>query len=82
MKKRKKYMVVLVYAQGEVDGIPVYSHKYLSVWPTNAHEWGARFEISLNKKEALKVGRDTALYIANTIRMRYFAPTTVMVEEA
>ena len=82
MRKPKKYIVVLAYAQGEVDGIPVYYLKYVSAWPTNAREWGARFEISPSKDEALKVGRDTALYIANTIRMRNAAPATVMVEEA
>ena len=82
MRKPKKCIVVLAYAQGEVDGIPVYYHKYVSAWPTNAHEWGARFEVSPSKAEALRVGRDTALEMANAIRMRNAAPATVMVEEA
>lgn len=83
MKKQKKYIVVLAYCQGlEPTGIPFYYHKYVSAWPKNSREWGARFEISPTKTEALKVGRDTALYMANTIRMRNAAPATVMVEEA
>lgn len=82
-RKPKKYIVVLAYCQGlEPTGIPFYYHKYVSAWPTNAHEWGARFEISPSKCEALKVGRDTALEMANTIRMRNAAAATVMVEEA
>lgn len=81
-RKPKKYIVVLAYSQGEADGVGVYYFKYVSAWPTNAREWGARFEISPNKGEALRVGRDTALYMANTIRMRNAAAATVMVEEA
>lgn len=82
MKKQKKYIVVLAYAQGEVDGIPVYYHKYVSSWPKNSREWGARFEISPDKGDAIRLGSTTALEMANTIRMRNAAPATVMVEEA
>ena len=86
MKDPKRYIVVLAYAQGdpdcEPDGVPVYYHKYVSAWPKNPREWGARFEITPKKSEALKVGRDTALEMAYTIRMRNAAPATVLVEEA
>ena len=81
-RKPKKYIVVLAYNQGEVDGVRVYYFKYVSAWPTNAREWGARFEISPNKGDATKFGRDSALDVANAIRMSNAATATVMVEGA
>ena len=79
-RKPKRYLVVCWYLIGKVDGIDAYAPKYVSEWPSNPREWGARFEISPNCDDAIKFGRDTALYVANTIRMRNGA--LAMVQEA
>lgn len=81
-RKPKRYVVVLAYYRGQGDGRPTYFLEYVSAWPKNAHEWGARFEISPNRSDALYFGRDSALDVANTIRMRNAVPAIVMVEEA
>lgn len=84
MKKRKpkKYIVVLAYNQGESNGVPTYYLKYVSDWPEGQLKWGVRFEVTANPEQAIRFGRDTALYVANTIRMRNAVAATVMVEEA
>lgn len=82
-RKPKKYVVVLAYYEGDDDkGVQYFAHKYVCKWPEDPSKWGAKFEISPNFDEALKVGRDTALDMANAIRMRHAAAATVMVEEA
>lgn len=79
-KKQKRYRVVTQHYVGEFDGVETYVHKYVCVWPDNASEWGARYELSPKSEEALKFGRDTALEIAHAIRIRN--GMRAMVEEA
>lgn len=80
MAKPKKYHVVSWHYMGEPDGLKTYAPKWVSKWPENPTRWGARYEVSPNKGDALCFGRDTALYVAHEIRLR--SGSWVMVEEA
>lgn len=81
-KKPKRYAVVLGYSQGMVDGANSYVLKYVSEWPKDQFKWGARFEIASNPEQAVLFGRDAALRVASTIRMRNAAAAIIMVKEA
>ena len=82
MNKAKKYRVVVWnYGGPNSEGVPSFYGKYVSEWPKDASKFGARYELSPHKEDALTFGRDTALDVAHTIRMR--SPVwSAMVEEA
>jgi hypothetical protein len=80
MSKPKKYHVVIWHRLGESNGLEHYAPHWLCEWPDDPSKWGARYETSPKKEEALAFGRDTAIEIANTIRMRN--GSWAMVEEA
>lgn len=80
---KKKYRVVVWGVGGSEDEdnqILFYYPKWVAEWPKDPSKWGARYELSPNSDEAMEVGRDTALEIAHTIRLRN--GSWAMVEEA
>lgn len=82
MNKPRKYHVVVWMCDGEDKaGLPVFYPKYVSAWPEEVVPYKSHYELSPNKKDAMPFGRDRAIEVARTIRMRSCV-WSAMVEEA
>lgn len=80
--KPKKYHVVVWNNVGQTEsGIPAFSPKYVSEWPKRVIPYESRYELSPDQEDALCFGRDQALEVARTIRLRSVV-WSAMVEEA